>query len=85
VNCAHPGGVATDKQDQAVEVFRAMRKLCVKVVRPAMKDPAGKSCRLAFWATVNDDIVEEGIKDSYVMPDGKVTGIKKEAEDDKMS
>ncbi|GAB7362976.1 hypothetical protein MBLNU230_g3271t1 [Neophaeotheca triangularis] len=82
----HPGGVVTGQQDQAVEAYGSMGKLGVKAVRPFMKDPVDEGCRPVLWAATAGVVGERGaeLDGAYVVPDNKVSGVSKQAEDVKL-
>ena len=66
VNAVHPGGVATDQQDQAIDAYGTKGKIGVKAVRPFLKDPLDEGCRSALFAATSEDVVAEGIQGQYV-------------------
>lgn len=82
INATHPGGVATDQQEQAVEALGMKGRVGVKAVRPFMKDPIDEGCRSALFAATADAVLEEGIDGCYIVPDRKVTDVSKEGKDE---
>ncbi|KAF4548106.1 Short chain dehydrogenase-like protein 58 [Elsinoe fawcettii] len=78
----HPGGVATDQQEQAVEAYGALGKAGVKAVRPFLKDPIDEGCRSALFAATSEDVVKEKLQGVYIVPDRKVTDPSKEAKNE---
>ncbi|KAH8702912.1 hypothetical protein GQ44DRAFT_743847 [Phaeosphaeriaceae sp. PMI808] len=81
INVTHPGGIKTDQQDQAVEVYGALGKIGVAAVRPFLKDPVSQGCRLALFAATSADIVKDQVQNSYIIPDRKVTEPSSQAKD----
>jgi WW domain-containing oxidoreductase len=84
INATHPGAVVTDQQEQAIEAYGKAGKLGVKAVRPFMKDPLDEGCRSALFAATSDDVVAEALDGAYIVPDRKVTGISKQAQDEEL-
>ena len=80
-NATHPGGVATDQQQQAVEAYGTLGKIGVKAVMPMLSDPVKQGCRSALFATTADEVIEKGISGAYIVPDKKVTDPSKQAQD----
>lgn len=66
VNATHPGGVATNQQDQAVDAYGTAAKVAVKLLRPALKDPVTHGCRSALFAATSLDVKKENIQGGYV-------------------
>lgn len=66
VNAVHPGGVATDQQEQAIDAYGTKAKIGVKAVRPFLKDPVDEGCRSALFAATSEDVVTEKIQGQYV-------------------
>lgn len=66
VNAVHPGGVATDQQEQAIDAYGTKGKIGVKAVRPFLKDPVDEGCRSALFAATSEDVVREKIQGQYV-------------------
>jgi len=66
INAVHPGGVATDQQEQAIDAYRTKAKIGVAAIKPFMKDPVDEGCRPALFAATSEDIVKEGIQGQYV-------------------
>ena len=73
INATHPGGVATDQQDQAIEAYGTLGKVGVAAVRPLMKDPVKQGCRPILFAATHPDIAKEQVQGGYIVPDRKVT------------
>jgi len=66
INAVHPGGVATDQQEQAIDAYGTKAKIGVAAIKPFMKDPVDEGCRPALFAATSEDIVKEGIQGQYV-------------------
>ena len=66
MNAVHPGGVATDQQEQAIDAYGTKGKIGVKAVRPFLKDPVDEGCRSALFAATSEDVVREKIQGQYV-------------------
>ncbi|KAI9821267.1 MAG: hypothetical protein M1827_004003 [Pycnora praestabilis] len=81
VNATHPGGVATDQQEQAKEAYGVMGKIGVGAVAPLLADPVDVGCRSGLFAATGENIVKEGISGQYIVPDCKVTDPSKTAQD----
>ncbi|KAH6625830.1 hypothetical protein C7974DRAFT_312535 [Boeremia exigua] len=73
INATHPGGVATDQQEQAIEAYGTLGKIGVTAVRPLLKDPVKQGCRSILFAATHTDIVKEQVQGGYIVPDRKVT------------
>lgn len=82
INATHPGGVATDQQDQAIEAYGTAGKMGVKAVRPFMKDPVDEGCRPILFAATAREVGVEGIDGAYIVPERKVTEPSKQAQDE---
>lgn len=80
----HPGGVVTDQQQQAIDAYGTLGKIGVKAVRPFMKDPIDEGCRPVLFAATSADVSAEGLDGCYIVPDRKVTGTSKQAEDEEV-
>ena len=66
VNATHPGAVATDQLQQAVEAYGTVAKVGIKAIKPMMKEPVDEGCRPALFAATSEDIVKGGIQGQYV-------------------
>ena len=66
VNATHPGAVATDQLEQAVDAYGTVGRIGVKGMKPFMKDPVDEGCRPALFAATSEDIMKEGIQGQYV-------------------
>lgn len=66
INATHPGAVATDQLEQAVDAYGTLGKIGVKGMKPFMKDPVDEGCRPALFAATSEDIMKEGIQGQYV-------------------
>ncbi|CAK4030810.1 Hypothetical predicted protein [Lecanosticta acicola] len=82
INATHPGAVSTDQPEQAVEAYGTLGKIGVKAVRPFMKEPLDEGCRSALFAATSAKVDEEKIDGQYLVPDGKVSDVSKQAEDE---
>lgn len=65
INATHPGAVATDQQNQAVEAYGTVGKIGVNAVRPFMKDPVTNGCRPALFAATSPEVVKDQIQVSH--------------------
>ncbi|KAI1103363.1 hypothetical protein F4804DRAFT_342528 [Jackrogersella minutella] len=81
INATHPGGVATDQPEQAVEAYGVLAKLAVTAVRPFMKDPVDEGCRPMLFAATSEVVGEEKIDGQYIVPDRKVSDVSEQAKD----
>ncbi|KAI2635620.1 hypothetical protein GGS26DRAFT_604566 [Hypomontagnella submonticulosa] len=84
INATHPGGVATDQPNQAVEAYGTVGNLLSKVVKPLMKDPLDEGCRPILFAATSDAVVEEKIDGQYIIPDRKISDVSNQAKDEEL-
>ncbi|KAI1770125.1 NAD(P)-binding protein [Hypoxylon cercidicola] len=84
INATHPGGVATDQQDQAVEAYGTLGNLLVRASRPFMKDPVYQGCRPMLFAATSNAVAEEKIDGEYIVPDRKVSDVSSQGRDEEL-
>ncbi|KAL7619477.1 hypothetical protein AAE478_010016 [Parahypoxylon ruwenzoriense] len=84
INATHPGGVATDQQDQAVEAHGTVCNFLLKASRPFMKGPVDEGCRPILFAATSDAVPKEKIDGQYIVPDRKITEVSKQAQDERL-
>lgn len=66
INAVHPGGVATDQQEQAIDAYGTKAKIGVAAIKPFLKDPINEGCKPALFADTSKDVIKDGIQGKYV-------------------
>ncbi|KAI1426901.1 NAD(P)-binding protein [Xylaria sp. FL1777] len=84
INATHPGGVATDQPDQAVEAYGTLGNIGVHAVWPFLKDPVENGCRSILFAATSDAVDEQKIDGEYIVPDCKITSPSDQAQDEEL-
>ncbi len=84
INATHPGGVATDQQDQAVEAYGTVGSIGVAAVGPFLKDPVDEGCRPMLFAATSDAVAEQKIDGEYIVPDCKIASPSAQGQDEEL-